>query len=232
MLSGMPRAGLATKWLCGLLVGVSVLAKLTERSLGVGPNELVFQVDAVLAGQVWRLLTHVFVKDSTMGLLLSTLVLWMFGGWYENSWGTRDYLKFFFASTLGGAVLAIPLSFITNYIMPFHDLGLASGPDAAVNAMMVALALSAPDSKVMFGFVLPVPARTLLYILLGIDVISGLMSGASTLSVTLGGMIMGWLLVTGNWRPTRLLDLLRLRRLRRRRDGLYVVPPRDKHTLN
>ena len=31
----------------------------------------------------------------------SAVVLWLFGRWYESSWGTRDYLKFFFASTVG-----------------------------------------------------------------------------------------------------------------------------------
>lgn len=223
---------MATKWLCGLLVGVSVCAKLAERSVGIGPNELVFQADAVLSGQLWRLLTHVFVEDSFMGLIFGALGLWIFGAWYENSWGTRDFLKFFAASSIGGALLAIPLSFVANQIMPFRDLGLAAGPDAALNAMMVALAMGAPESRVLFGFVLPVPAKTALYLFLGLAVLSGLMNGASTLSITLGGMAMGWLLVTGNWRPTRIFDRLRLRRLRKRREGLYVVPPRDKHTLN
>ena len=232
MLSGLPAPGLATKWLCGLLVGCSVAAKLTERNFGIGPNELIFQVDAVLSGQLWRLLTFAFVEESVMGLLLSTLFLWIFGGMFEGNWGTRDYLKFFAASSLGGVLLAIPLTFITNRIMPFHDPGVAAGPDAAMNAMMVALAMSAPNSNVMFGFVLPMRAKTVIYIALGFQLITGLMNGAATLGVTLGGMAMGWLLVTGNWRPTRLMKFLKLRRPRKRRDGLYVVPPRDKHTLN
>jgi hypothetical protein len=45
-------------------------------------------------------------------------------------------------------------------------------------------------------------------------------------------MLMGYLLVTGQWRPSLLVDRMRLWRLRRRRDGLYVVKPRDKHHLN
>jgi len=35
-------------------------------------------------------------------------------------------------------------------------------------------------------------------------------------------------LVTGIWRPERLLAKWRVWRLRKRRKGLYVVPPRDQ----
>ena len=48
------------------------------------------------------------------------------------------------------------------------------------------------------------------------------------LGVTLGGLAMGYLLVTGYWRPSRLRDLLKMWQLRKRRRGLYVVPPKDK----
>lgn len=228
-----PPTGMATKWLCGLLVGVSVFGAFFGRRYGVGAEMLVFSTDAVLRGELWRLLTYAFVKSQTLALMISALVLFMFGRWYENNWGTRDYLRFFLASTVGAAVLAIPLTYLLNAVMPFTDTGMAEGPDAAIDAMMVALALSAPNSNVLFGFVLPVPARSIIFILLGIDVIGGVMSGAANLSITLGGMIMGYLLVTGNWRPRTLFGKLRDQRAQRQRASrLYVVPPKDKHNLH
>lgn len=229
----LPPTGNTTKWLCGLLIGVSVLGALAGRYTSFGPEELRFRADAVLQGDLWRVVTYAFVKTSSLGLLFSALVLWMFGRWYENSWGGRDFLRFFLASTIGGAILAIPLTWLLNLVMPFHDLGIAEGPDAAIDAMMVALALSAPNSNVLFGFILPVPARSIIFILLGIDIVGGIMSGAATLSITLGGMIMGYFLVTGNWRPNRLIGRWQASRARRSRAGrLYVVPPKDKHHLN
>ena len=233
LLGDFPPTGTATKWLCGLLVGVSVFGAFFGRRYGMGSELLVFSTEAVLRGELWRLLTYAFVKSQTLALMISTLVLFMFGRWYENSWGTRDYLRFFLVSTVGAAVLAIPLTFLLNAVMPFQDTGMAEGPDAAIDAMMVALALSAPNSRVMFGFVLPVPARAIFFLILGIDVIGGVMSGAANLSVTLGGMIMGYFLVTGNWRPKTLIDKLRTRRAQQARaNRLYVVPPKDKRNLH
>ncbi|HET6344632.1 MAG TPA: rhomboid family intramembrane serine protease [Myxococcota bacterium] len=230
---GRGGAGVATRWLVGLLVAVSLVGAITQRKWGVGVEDLIFRADAVLQLELWRVVTYAFVKTTPFGLILSGVVLWLFGRWYESSWGARDYLKFFFASTIGAAILAIPISILANEVMPFRDLGMAEGPDAAVDAMMVALALNAPDSNVLFGFVLPMRAKTLVLLLLGMDLATSIMTGASTLSITLGGMLMGYLLVTGQWRPGLLLDRVRLWRLRRRRDGLYVVRPRsDKHHLN
>lgn len=233
-MTDMPPTGNVTKWLCGLLVGVSIAAKLSERYAGVGGEWLYFQSERVIpGGEIWRLITHAFIKRDTFGLLLSTVVLWLFGRWYENSWGSRHYLRFFLAATVGGALISIPIRYVVNAVMPFHDFGMADGPDAAIDAMMMALALNAPDSKVMFGFVLPVSARSLIYILLGIDIISGIMSSTTNLSMTLGGILMGYLLVTGNWRPTQALHRFsQWRTGKKRRGSLYVVPPRDKHQMN
>ena len=228
-----PPTGLATKWLCGLLVGVSVFGAFFGRRYGLGADLLLFSSEAVLRGEFWRLVTYAFVKSQTLSLMISTLVLFMFGRWYENSWGTRDYLRFFFASTIGAAAFAMPLTWVLNAVMPFTDTGMAEGPDAVIDAMMVALALSAPNSNVLFGFVLPVPARSIIFILLGIDVVGGVMSGAANLSITLGGMLMGYFLVTGNWRPKTLFGKLRDRRMQKQRASrLYVVPPKDKRNLN
>jgi hypothetical protein len=77
----------------------------------------------------------------------------------------------------------------------------------------------------LFGFVLPMRTRTVIFVILGLELVAGILGGAAALSITVGGMLMGWILVTGNWRPTRLWGRLRALFSRRRR-GLYVVPPR------
>lgn len=215
-----------------MLVAVSLIGSITQRKIGWGVEDLIFRIDAVHSLELWRLLTYAFVKTTPFGLILSTIVLYLFGSLYETQWGTRDFLRFFFVSVAGAAALAVPLSFLVNLMMPFNDLGIAEGPDASVDAMLVAMALTAPDSNVLFGFVLPMRAKSLVLLLLGIDVASSILTGASTLSITLGGMLMGYFLVTGHWRPALVWQRWRLWRLRRRRDSLYVVPPRDKHRLN
>lgn len=231
--SGRPQPGPATKVLVTTLLLASAVGSFTQRKFGFGAQDLVFDSAAVLDFELWRVLTYAFVKvDSTIGLLLSAAVLWLFGCAYEQAWGSRDFVRFFFLSTLGAAIVAIPMSQGLNQILPFGDLARAQGPDAAIDAMLVAMAYNAPDANVMFGFVLPVRARSIIGLLLGIEALRGMMDGAATLSVTLGGMLMGYVLVSGIWRPRMLLDRLRLYRLRRRRRGLYVVPPKNNRHLN
>lgn len=231
--SGRPQPGPATKVLVISLLLVSAVGSLTQRKLGFGVQDLVFDSAAVMDLELWRILTYAFVKvGNPIGLLLSAAVLYLFGCAYEQAWGTRDFVRFFFLSTIGAAIFAIPLSMGLNFILPFGDLARAEGPDAAIDAMLVAMAYNAPDANVMFGFVLPVRARSVVGLLLGIDVLMGMMTGAATISVTLGGMLMGYLLVSGLWRPNMLMDRFKLWRLKRRRRGLYVVPPKGKRHLN
>jgi membrane associated rhomboid family serine protease len=210
---------------------VSLFTSVTERKTGVGSGALNFQVARVLAGEVWRLATYPFVESNPINLMISLLVLWFFGGWFERRWGGRDFIRFFALSAVGAAVLAIPLSYAVNFLGLFQDVGIAQGPGAVLDAMLVAMALTMPDSNIMFGFVLPMRARTVVLVLLGIQLVFGIMTGAAALSITLGGMAMGYLLITGRWRPQRLWDALRQLRPGRRR-GLYVVPPRRDRTLH
>lgn len=225
-----PAIGPATKWLLIGILAATVIFTVTQRQLGFGIKELIFSVEGVLALELWRLVTFPFVETDFFSLLLSLVILYFFGRFFESEWGSRYYTRFFVISSIGAAVLAVPLSFLIDLVAPFQEIGMAAGPDAAINAMLVAMAVTLPDSNVLFGFVLPMRARTMIYVVLGLQLVAGLMNGAAAVSVSIGGMIMGYVLVTGIWRPDRLRTRIRLWQLRRRRGrgGLHVVPPRDK----
>jgi membrane associated rhomboid family serine protease len=230
--SGPPGLAPVTRILVILLVVASLVGTITQRKLGFGTQDLNFQVGRVLSGEVWRFVTYPFVETSPINLIISGVVLWLFGSWFESRWGQRDFLRFFAVATIGAALLAIPLSLLINMVLgsAMRDVGIAEGPGAALDAMLVAMALTNPDSNILFGFVLPMRARTVVFVLLGIQLIFGIQTGAAAFSITLGGMAMGYLLVTGRWRPARLWESVRKLGARRRR-GLHVVPPRD-HTLH
>ncbi len=225
---GIPpaRAVPVTTTLTVAVLVVSLLGALLQNRTGYGLALLRYDVAALFAGELWRLLTFPFVESTFWGLLLSLLFLWMFGGWFESTYGGRNLVRFFALSNLGAGLLAIPLVFLVNFVGLFADPGIAEGPNAALNAILVAMALRAPDAQVLF-FIFPMRARTMVYIIIGIQVIQGIQTGMAGLSMTLGGVAMGYLLTTGNWRPGRLLDRIRLGWMKRRRRGIYVVPPRD-----
>lgn len=228
----LPPTGPATKWICILIGVISLVGSVTERKTGIGNSLLIFRANEVLELELWRTFTYAFVEQHPLGLILSILVFWIFGRIYESQWGTRDFVRFCFFSAVGAAFLAIPLGMLINLVMPFNDLGVAQGPGPIIDAFLVSLAVTAPNSNVLLGFVIPVRVRTLLYFILGYELLSGLMNGVASFSIVLGGMVMGYLLTTGYWRPRKLLAELNLWKFRRRRSGIHIVPPKNDTTLH
>jgi len=235
ILSSLPPTGPVTKRICIAILVASILGAITGRRIGLGPSFFDYRLQNILDLELWRLVTYPFIETTPFGLMLGTLVFWLFGRWFESAYGSKEFLHFFFLSAIGAGIIAIPLSYILNLLMLFEDMGFAQGPNVVVDAMLVALAITAPNANVMLGFVIPIRAKTIVYIAIAIELISALLTGASTLSISLGGMAMGYLLTTGNWRPERLRNLLAhllwQQKLKKRRKDFYVVPP-DEETFH
>lgn len=210
----------------------SVGAKLLEAG-GIPAGSYLLLIYAELLNlQLWRPFTYAFVETSGFGLLLNLFIFYLFGASFELRWGLRDFLRFCAFSAVGAAILALPLHFLFDEILPFRDFPIIGGPTGVIDAMLVALAVSQPNSNILLGFVLPIKVRTAVFAFIGLNLLFGIMDGHSQLSITVGGMLMGYFLATGNWRPTRFWATVKLWWLRQRRRqsggkrGLHVVPDR------
>ena len=223
--------GPATKALCIATLIISIVSQITQQRLGFGIANLDYSIGAILHLELWRLVSYPFVYTNGFGLIIGLVILYFVGGSFEAQNGTREYVRFFAFAAIGAGIIAIPLHFAIELLGIFQDVGQSVGSGPAVDAMLMAWALTMPDSNILMGFVLPVKMRTAIYILLAMQVIYGIMDGASALSQTLGGLAMGYLLVTGIWRPSRWLSGRR-RSGGRMRNGLYIVPPRRDDTLH
>jgi len=201
-----PPTGRGTKYLCIAAAAASILATIAERSVGFGASDLSFDGNAVLQGEVWRLFTYPFIMPSPFNLLLSLFIFWLFGRSFESQWGTQYFVRFVGLAAVGAAVLAVPINLLLNpileTILQFRDQTVASGPNPVIDAFLVHLAIVAPRSNILLGFVFPVQTKQVVYFVLGIELLFGLMTGMATISVTLGGIAMGYLLTTGKWRPS------------------------------
>ena len=221
----LPPTGPVTKWGCIAIIAVSLLGAVTQRRLGFGLNELVFSAAHVIDLELWRLFTYPLVHSRPFGLIIGVFIFWLFGKMFESRWGSENFLKYIGLSAVGAAILAIPLSYLLNTVMPFRDLGYAEGTGPIIDAILVHLAVTAPDSKILFGFVLPMKSRTVIYAILGFELIVGIQTGAAGMSTTMGGIVMGYLLTTGNWRPDRIWAQWQAKK--NPRQGFYVVKPPD-----
>lgn len=108
-----------------------------------------------LNGQLWRLLTYMFMHDtvSPLHILFNMMVLWMFGVELENLWGTRRFSLFYILCGVGSGLFSIISIFTSAIYAP------VIGASGAVLGVITAFALFYPDRQIMLFFVLPVNIR-------------------------------------------------------------------------
>ncbi len=180
----------------------------------------------VEGGQVWRLVTYLFVHDpGGFGhILFNMLAVWMFGVDLERRWGTPAFTKYYFVTGIGAGLCQLLVSLLPFegtagvYVVP------TVGASGAVYGLLLAWALLFPHRQVLFMFIFPLPARVFVFIMGGIAFLSA--AGGSGNSVAhvahLGGMFFGWLYLKGprNFRLEWQYRLTRWRmdRMRRRFD--------------
>jgi membrane associated rhomboid family serine protease len=162
-----------TKWLIIVTLGVFVLqTMLIHRVLPMGhaPSyvEEWFALDAneVLHGQVWRLVSYVFLHSrfDLINLAFNMLALWYLGGALERMYGSREMLWFYLTV---GAVCGV---IFTSYGLKFALPGALMGSDPCVMALICLYAIHFPTAVFLFCFIIPVQARVLLLIYIAFDV--------------------------------------------------------------
>jgi membrane associated rhomboid family serine protease len=146
----------------GLIIAnaVTFLTWFFTRSSLVG--EFTFSTEAV-AARPWSLLTYPLISCCRpFWVLLACYMLWLFGGSLERAWGTPRFLKFFAAVT----VITSGSVWIGSRLL--HTPGALVGLGLPLSALVVAWCLMNWEATVLFCFVLPIPARYLIWIDVGL----------------------------------------------------------------
>jgi hypothetical protein len=115
------------------------------------------------------------------------LMLFVFGAPVEARMGSRAFILYYLYCGIGAAVFALGLSGIMS-VSPFV------GASGAVLGIGLAFAMFWPDAELMiFPIPMPIRARTLVAILLGLDVVGALYfhDGVAHLA-HVGGVLFGW----------------------------------------
>jgi membrane associated rhomboid family serine protease len=167
--------------------------------LGLSPRA-VFE-----GGQVWRLVTYLFVHDASgfMHILFNMLALWMFGVDLEHRWGTRGFTRYYAITGIGAGVATVVVSLlpfgVTREIYGATTIG-ASG---AIYGLLLAWALLFPYRKILFMFIFPLPARTAALLMGGMSFLAAVSgrNGSVAEATHLAGLLAGWIYLSG---PTSL----------------------------
>jgi len=170
-LGSFTERGRVCRWLVGINVLVFIVQVLTRPaagdSLGWFTGALSLDVQHVLHGQVWRLLTYSFLHDpySILHILFNMLFLWWFGSDVEDLYGPREFLTFYLSASFAAGLLYFfsSLAFQGQNALP------CIGASGGVIAVVTLCAIHYPQRIILLFFILPVPLWLFLIIFLAGD---------------------------------------------------------------
>jgi membrane associated rhomboid family serine protease len=158
----------------------------------------------VSRGFVWQLFTYQFLHGGFGHIVINMFILWMFGRELEQLWGSGRFLRYYLICGIGGGVanLAMALVPAVNPLVP------VVGASGAVLGVLLAYGLLFPNRRILFWGVFPIRARTLVFILVIVDLLFAVWSqqrAEVAHFAHLGGMATGYFLLRGTSGLSRLL---------------------------
>ena len=155
-----PRFGIPNLMLYIVIGNVAVyLLSVLTRANDIGAlSFLAFSLRGLLRGEVWRIITFIFVPGFTspFWLIVSLYFYYWIGSTLEREWGTARFNLYYFSGTLLTVLGAVLAGLITGQV----DL-LVAGTTYVNLSMFLAFAVLFPDMQVLIFFILPVKMKWL-----------------------------------------------------------------------
>ena len=127
----------------------------------------------IMEGQVWRLLTFVFIPQSTspLGLVLTLYFYYLIGNTLENTWGDFQFNVYYLCGMLGAILAAALTGYGTSYYINL--------------SLFFAFAMLYPDFQVLLFFIIPIKMKYMALFSGALCLIDLLMGGWSTRAAVL-----------------------------------------------
>ena len=119
---------------------------------------LVFDTQAILRGQIWRLVTFLMIPYSP-SILYEALAVYLYyfiGTSIERIWGTARFNLFYFGSALLSAIYAFLMG-----LLGFPESGLMLSPHYINVSMFLVFSLFYPEMEFRIFFLIPVKGKYL-----------------------------------------------------------------------
>ncbi len=205
-----------------------VMPQLGITSFGAVVPYRVFQ-----EGWLWQPFTYMWLHGGLMHVAFNMFALWMFGTQIAMAWGEKKFLRFYLICGVGAGfiIAAWPYVAVGLGIQPSNILGHSTlGASGAVFGVLLAYSLTWPDRYIMLIFP-PIPIKAIYFIpfILFMEYAAG-PSNVSHIG-HLGGVIVGWILLSRDGRTQGVLSVNKLKYRYRRwkmRRNLQAVRDDDR----
>jgi hypothetical protein len=151
------------------------------------------------------------------------LGLYFFGHIFEERWGPKRFLNFWFLCTVGGGVFS---TLVYQLIPTVVGDGPVLGASAGVLGLLAAFSIYFPEKQVLFGLLVPIKGKHFLWIVVAFDLLSLLAGSNVAVFAHFGGIIAAALLCTGYWRPSKIMA--KLSDARNKKSHLRLVMPDEE----
>lgn len=157
-------------------IAVYLLMMLTRNADANALNFLTFNLGSLLHGEVWRIITFIFVPNygGVFWLLIALYFYYWIGSTLEREWGTAKFNLYYFSGVLLTVIGTVLASLITGINFTI------AGTEYVNLSMFLAFALLFPDTQVLLFFIIPIKMKWLAILdgaLFAFDIFSALISG-------------------------------------------------------
>lgn len=141
---------------------------------------------AFFGGKIWQIISYMFLHGGFAHILFNMIALWMFGSALERVWGSREFLKYYVITGIGGGLC---------YALFNMGSGIPTvGASGAIYGLLLAFGVLFPNEMIYIWGVLPIRAKWFVIIFGGIEFLASFNQGSGVAHLAhLGGMVVGYL---------------------------------------
>ena len=205
-----------------LIINVlAYLAAVVMKGSGIDFNEI-FGLHFFMADNfhLYQLVTYMFMHGGVTHLFFNMFALWMFGCVIEQTWGSRRFLWYILACSVGAGLFQEAAQFVQyaveglaaynmvnvgGMIIPtaeYLNMWVTVGFSGAVYGILLGFGMTYPEERI-FIFPLPVPIKGKWFVMLyaAIELFSALSTSSDGVAhiAHLGGMAVGYIIIR-HWR--------------------------------
>ena len=137
-------------------------------SPGFYEEYLMLDIDKLLSGQVWRVLTFIIQPPSENIILeiFSLYIYYIIGSTLESAWGSFRFNLYYFAGIIFTGIATVAVYIYTSSIG--FGISLPIGLDNLNMSLFLAFAATFPNMQFLFMFFLPIKAKVLGFVYAGL----------------------------------------------------------------
>lgn len=163
-----------------IVIGSVIVYLLNLFSEGFLSSLLYFSPQYILHGQIWRLVTFIFLplNPNPLFLVLSLYFYWFVGSTLEREWGSVKFTVFY--------AMGVLLTILSGFLVGSFGLGIYVSMAYVNLSMFFAFATLYPNLQVLLFFIIPVKVKWMAWIdaaFFAIQIVRYLVGGAWILAL-------------------------------------------------